>query len=144
MIRPARISDLNSLALLEKETFPEDAFSRTRLKHLIEHAKSFTLVCDQNGICGYVMLLFRDDTDAARVYSICVDKGRRNRGVGKSLMASAERIAIERGCRRLTLEVRERSRAAVRFYSKLGFSVVKNLADYYSPGANGLRMMKCI
>jgi ribosomal protein S18 acetylase RimI-like enzyme len=144
MIRPATLSDLDSLALLEKKAFPEDAFSRRRLKYLVSRAKSLTLVCDKDGVCGYVLLLFRNDTDAARIYSICVDRKQRNKGIGKALVSSAERSAKERGCGCLTLEVRERSRVAVRFYSGLGFSFVRKLIDYYRPGANGLRMMKRI
>ncbi|MGD0057207.1 MAG: N-acetyltransferase [Methanomassiliicoccales archaeon] len=144
MIRPATLSDLDSLALLERESFPEDAFSRSRLKHLVSRAKSVAIVCDEDGIRGYVLLLFRDDTDAARIYSICVGRKYRNKGVGKALVCSAERVARERGCRRMTLEVRENSDAAVRFYNGLGFSFIGNLRDYYHPGAHGLRMMKRI
>jgi ribosomal protein S18 acetylase RimI-like enzyme len=142
MIRPADLSDLDSLALLERESFPEDAFSCNRLKHLISRAKSATLVYDEDAIRGYVMLLFREDTDAARIYSICVDREHRNKGIGKALVDSAEVVAKERGCKRMTLEVRESSDAIIRFYERLGFSFVYRLTDYYNPGVHGLRMMK--
>ena len=142
MIRPATLSDLDSLALLERRSFHEDAFSRKRLKHLISRAKSVTFVYDEGGIRGYVLLLFRDDTDAARMYSVCVDRLHKNKGVGKALVCLAEKVAKERGCGRMTLEVREKSDAAVRFYCRLGFSFVGKLTDYYHPGAHGLRMMK--
>lgn len=144
MIRLATLADLDSLVILERDSFPDGSFSRRRMKHLMVRAKSVTLVHEENGIHGYALLLFRNDTDAARLYSICVDGSHRNRGVGKVLIDSAERTAKKMGRKRMTLEVKENGEVTVPFYSKLGYVPVGRLMDYYGKGVHGLRMTKYI
>ncbi|MBM4236956.1 MAG: GNAT family N-acetyltransferase [Euryarchaeota archaeon] len=142
MIRPADLRDLGEIQRLEDENFPEDGFSRRRMRYLVTSSSSLTLVWDGNGIKGYVMLLFRKDTDAARMYSICVDRAARNRGLGSALMRAAGEAARNKGCRRMTLEVREGNAEAIEFYAFHGFKGRRRLRDYYAPGVDGLRMEK--
>lgn len=144
MIRLATLADLDSLVVLERDSFSDGSFSRRRMKHLMLRAKSVTLVHEEKGIHGYALLLFRNDTDAARLYSICVDGSQRNKGVGKGLIDAAERIAKKMGRKRMTLEVKEDREVTLLFYGKLGYVPVGRLMDYYGKGVHGLRMMKHI
>ncbi len=88
------------------------------------------------------MLLFRKDTDAARLYSICVDRNARKKGLGSALVRAAEEAAKERGWRRMTLEVEEGNAEALEFYEFHGFEGAGKLRDYYALGVHGLRMEK--
>jgi GNAT superfamily N-acetyltransferase len=65
----------------------------------------------------------------ARVGSICVGARHRGRGIGKALMAQAERWALERGASDMRLNVWAFNQAALRFYEELGYGV-----RLHSPG----------
>ena len=142
MIRLANLADLDSLVILERDSFPDENFSRRRMRYLMLRAKSVALVHEEKGIHGYALLLFRNDTDAARLYSVCVDGSHRNKGVGKGLVDSAEQTAKRMGRKRMTLEVKEDCKVTVQFYCKLGYVPVGRLKNYYGKGVHGLRMMK--
>jgi ribosomal protein S18 acetylase RimI-like enzyme len=144
VIRTASPQDIPEIQKLEDESFNIDAFSHRRMSYLIKKAQSATLVYENNGIRGYILLLFRMDTPAARVYSICVHPAYRKMGIGTELMRAAERLAVERKCTKMTLEVSELNSDAIAFYQALGFRTVKKLENYYSGGVDGLRMEKTL
>lgn len=144
MIRTASPQDIPEIQRLEDESFTDDAFSHRRIAYLIKKAKSATLVYENSGIRGYILLLFRKDTSAARVYSICVHPAYRKMGIGAALMRAAEKLAKERKCTKMTLEVSESNSDAIAFYRSLGFETIRKLEDYYRKGVNGLRMEKML
>lgn len=53
---------------------------------------------------------------------LAVDPGARRRGLGRALMAAAERLLRERGCPKINLQVRHDNREAVAFYECVGFA----------------------
>jgi ribosomal protein S18 acetylase RimI-like enzyme len=53
---------------------------------------------------------------------LAVSPGRRGAGIGRALMAEAERLLAERGCPKISLLVREGNDAALGFYAALGFT----------------------
>jgi len=144
MIRPATISDLDALEALEAECFTTESFSRRRLAYLIRDALAEVRVWDEEGVGGSLILLFRSDSHAARVYDLCVSPRLRGRGIGTELMLVAERIARGRGCASLRLEVRADNEAAGEFYRSLGYVKVKKLPDYYLTGCDGVRMERAL
>lgn len=52
----------------------------------------------------------------------------RRQGIGRSLLAEAQAEALRRGCRQIVLTTH--SFQAPRFYEKLGFTVVSEVAEY--------------
>jgi ribosomal protein S18 acetylase RimI-like enzyme len=66
---------------------------------------------------------------------LAVDPGRRRKGLGKRLMAAAERLLAERGCPKINLQVRSENADVVAFYGALGYqkddvvSLGKRLVD---------------
>ena len=93
-------------------------------------------------ILGYSLLLFRDGTGVARLYSIAVDARHRGRGLAAALLADAERVALKRGRTRVSLEVRDDNGAAIRLYERLGYRLIGRNADYYADGAGARRYEK--
>jgi ribosomal-protein-alanine acetyltransferase len=144
LIRTASYQDIPEIQRLEDESFVDDAFSHRRIAYLVKKAKSATLVYEDGGIRGYILLLFRNDTSAARVYSICVHPAYRKKGIGAALMRAAEKLAKERKCTKMTLEVSESNSDAIALYRSFGFEAVRTLEDYYRKGVNGLRMEKML
>ena len=99
MIRAAGIRDLDALVALEERCFSTDRISRRQFRHLLTRANARSLVVDDGDrLAGYVLVLFSRGTALARLYSIAVDGAARGRGLGRQLLAAAERAALERGC----------------------------------------------
>jgi ribosomal protein S18 acetylase RimI-like enzyme len=55
------------------------------------------------------------------IHDLVVFPQYQNRGIGSDLLTQAERLARERGCCKLTLEVHDTNADAKRLYEKLGF-----------------------
>ena len=55
------------------------------------------------------------------IHDLVVFPQYQNRGIGSDLLAEAERLARERGCCKLTLEVHDTNADAKRLYERLGF-----------------------
>jgi ribosomal protein S18 acetylase RimI-like enzyme len=56
------------------------------------------------------------------VHDLAVLPEYRGQGIGRALLAAVERVARERGCVKVTLEVQENNRRARRVYEAAGFS----------------------
>ena len=54
---------------------------------------------------------------------LCVNKTHRNKGIGKNLLKNIEKIAKEKNCRRITLDVSKENTNAIKFYKKNGFNI---------------------
>jgi ribosomal protein S18 acetylase RimI-like enzyme len=52
---------------------------------------------------------------------LAVDPGRRRQGLGKDLMAAAERLLAERGCPKINLQVRSENADVIAFHVALGY-----------------------
>ena len=70
--------------------------------------------------------------DEAHVTTFAVDPAWRRRGVGERLLIAVLDLAMERGAREATLEVRLSNLAARRLYEKYGFRPVGIRPRYYS------------
>jgi ribosomal protein S18 acetylase RimI-like enzyme len=142
-IRAATLSDVDRLLALEADSFGSDRLSARSFRYFV---RSATAVCrvirGGAGILGYYLLLFRSDSEKARLYSIAVDAGHRGRGLAAALLADAERVARRHGRTRLSLEVREDNAAAIGLYERLGFIPKGRYADYYADGAPARRYEK--
>ncbi|HXU63611.1 MAG TPA: GNAT family acetyltransferase [Polyangia bacterium] len=53
---------------------------------------------------------------------LAVDPAARRRGLGRALMAEAERLLRARGCPKINLQIRRENREALAFYERIGFA----------------------
>lgn len=143
-IRSALAADIDGLLALEACCFETDRMSRRSFRKLINSATAaFSVALTPGGrVVGYALLLFRAGTGMARLYSIAVDPGSRGLGLGRSLMAEAERLAIRRDRFLLRLEVREDNLSAIRLYEALGYRRIGRYLDYYEDHTDALRYEK--
>jgi len=72
---------------------------------------------------------------------VIVSSEYRLRGYGKQLMSMLSKVAKNKGCNRISLEVRNESRAIL-FYKKLDFSNVDYIPCYYQDGTDAIVMEK--
>ncbi|HET6792815.1 MAG TPA: ribosomal protein S18-alanine N-acetyltransferase [Acidimicrobiales bacterium] len=83
-----------------------------------------------NTVVGYSGLMV--GTEDAHVTTIAVDPAWQRRGIATRLMANMVRVALERGARNLTLEVRVGNTGAQALYRQFGFVPAGIRKNYYS------------
>ena len=88
-------------------------------------------------ICGAIV----PSSEKLRILLVVVSPEYRLQGYGKQLMAMLSKVAKNKGCNRISLEVRNESRAIL-FYKKLYFSNVDYIPCYYQDGTDAIVMEK--
>jgi [ribosomal protein S18]-alanine N-acetyltransferase len=142
-IRPADPGDLDRLVELENSAFSGDRMSRRSLRSFIaSHNAHLCLAEHATLVAGYALVLFRPNARAARLYSIAVDPLVAGRGVGRALLAEAERAARARGIDAVRLEVREDNVRALGLYRSCGYHVIGRRETYYEDGTAALCLEK--
>ncbi|MBM6551973.1 GNAT family N-acetyltransferase/peptidase C39 family protein [Marinomonas ostreistagni] len=145
-LRLAQLADLDALDALEKDAFKGDRMSRRSLRHAIKSDASVMLVAFDvnNALLGYALVHLFKGRAHARLYSLAVSAQARGKGVGKDLLAEAERQAAKHGCISLRLEVNEFNKTAISLYQKAGYRPFGVYKGYYEDHSNAVRMHKRI
>ncbi len=86
-------------------------------------AKAFPImVCEVDGIpVGVGRAHFNSETEA-QIRSMAVEEEWRGKGIGSIVIKELEKIAIEKGAKKIILQARDN---AVKFYERNGYKVVK-------------------
>ena len=128
-IRDAKLSDAPALAQLMCELGYETTIAemRERLKLILTDARFRTLVAEiDNRVCGMIGTLTHVSHEhndlSGKIIALVVSKKHRRSGVGRALIAEAERDFARRGVTRLSLTTRLTRVEAHRFYKALGYS----------------------
>jgi len=80
---------------------------------------------------GYIRLIEVLDIHSAIIRDLVVDNSIRRQGVGTALVLAAQNWAIQRGDRRLTIEIPPKSYPAIKLAFKLGFEFSGYNDSYY-------------
>jgi ribosomal protein S18 acetylase RimI-like enzyme len=147
LIRYARDADLDGLRALEEKSFASDLLTRRSLRRLISRPSAAVRVAAREPggpVYGYSLVLFRKGSFVARLYSIAVADERRGTGLGRLLLADAERVAAARQKRMLKLEVRVDNAGAIRLYERRGYKLVGRHARYYADNTDALSYEKAL
>ncbi|NHZ42529.1 GNAT family N-acetyltransferase [Massilia sp. CCM 8693] len=94
------------------------------------HSCGAVIAEEQGAMLGYAIL----DIATGEVDAVFVDPAAGGRGIGKTMLAALERMAMARGCKRLHLSA---SLNAVVFYRAAGFVALRN-AVYAHPSGVAL------
>jgi ribosomal protein S18 acetylase RimI-like enzyme len=142
-LRRANGRDLDALVALENRVFTADIMSRRSFRRFLASPHAVLRIAEQRGrFAGYVLVLFRPVSGVARLYSIAVAPDMAGRGVGRCLLAAAEKAAIGRRCTLMRLEVQDRNTAAIARYAKSGYRLLGRRRHYYDDGGDALRYEK--
>lgn len=140
-IRSATAADIGALNDLENRSFLTDRISRSSFRRLVSSPSATVIVASSKGaLAGYAVVLFRTGSRTARLYSLAVDPD--YRGLGRELLAAAEKHAADRGCQTMRLEVRDDNLRAKNLYLRTGYRQFGEKLDYYADGATALRFEK--
>jgi ribosomal protein S18 acetylase RimI-like enzyme len=125
--RPARATDARAIAaLFTDEGFPAGPSDiRGRLTQF-ESPHSRVVVAEHEGaLLGFIAVhaipRFEHDDRILRIVALVVDAGARERGVGRALMAEAERIGTEVGAAFVELTAGHHRPEARHLYESLGY-----------------------
>jgi len=125
--------------------FATDRMSRRSLRHFLTSPASQIVVAARGGaIAGYALVLFRPNSEIARLYSIAVAPERCGSGIGPVLLDAAERAARTRGCSHLRLEVHENNARAIELYRKCGYALFGRHPRYYQDEGDAYRFQKAL
>ena len=93
---------------------------------------------------GFAMLTIHETAGAplASLDAIAVEEKERGRGVGKALLAAAERAAKKHRVKEIRLVTAESNVAALDLFLRAGFAIVERLERYYPRGQNAVAMRK--
>jgi ribosomal protein S18 acetylase RimI-like enzyme len=127
-IRDAELNDAAQLAVLMSQLGYET--NRTemerRLKSILCNPAYKTFVAIMDGcVCGMIGTLtypsYEHDDPSGRILAIVTLNVARRRGIGRALIATAEKDFTQRGIRRVALDTRLTREDAHKFYESLGY-----------------------
>ncbi|BCH25880.1 hypothetical protein MesoLjLc_57940 [Mesorhizobium sp. L-8-10] len=142
-IRQARASDASAILTIENAVFEGDRISTRSMRRLLAGRSAAVLVAAvRDVVVGYCVVLWREGTRVARLYSIATDRNHGGAGIGRALLEAAEAAARQRGRRLIRLEVREDNGRARALYERNGYRFIGRLQRYYHDGTAALRYEK--
>ena len=136
---------------MDQECFPAGiAYSRAELLTYIRRHNAFTLVAERvqsrsgNQAKPWVggFIVAETARPAGHIITIDVRAEARRSGLGSRLMREAEKRMRELGCRSVLLETAVDNQAALMFYKRLGFFLVKTIPRYYTTGVDAFVLKK--
>jgi ribosomal-protein-alanine N-acetyltransferase len=148
-IRDSKPEDFETLWWIDQQCFaPEIAYSRQELRTYMRRHGAFTLVAanttahsatNHGGLGGF---LVAQSGLTGHVITIDVLKSSRRAGVGSLLLRSAEERLAAAGSKVVGLETAVDNLAALAFYKRHGYSVVRTWPHYYANGVDALVLEK--
>lgn len=138
VLREMRWWDIDPVLVLERELFPEDAWSRGMFWSELAHSRGpeatrrYLVAEDGGRIVGYAGLVASGDQ--ADVQTIAVARDHWGTGLGGRLLAELLRAATAFECAEVLLECRVDNVRAQKLYERFGFEPIGFRRGYYQPG----------
>ncbi|MFC8126122.1 ribosomal protein S18-alanine N-acetyltransferase [Streptomyces sp. NPDC057302] len=130
--------DIEPVFVLEKELFPDDAWSRGMFWSELAHARGplatrrYVVAMDGDRLVGYAGLAAQGDQ--ADVQTIAVAPSHWGTGLGSRLLTDLLCAATAFECAEVMLEVRVDNTRAQKLYERFGFEPIGFRRGYYQPG----------
>ena len=127
-IRAAEMNDAAALAQLMCELGYETTKSEMQMRveriGTDERYRTFVAVCDGK-VCGMIGTLtypsIEHNDPSGRIVALVILRTMRRRGIGRALLATAEKDFAQRGIRRIALNTQLAREDAHKFYESLGY-----------------------
>lgn len=143
-IERATINHLSFIELLEQKCFQSNQRSSRRILRLSltsQFQDVFIISIFRDG--AYVpagAIILHKHIKTLRLFSIAIMPEYRALHLGKKLMDYCKEMARDLKCEKISLEALASNTKLIAWYEQLGFKIISTLANYYSEGADALRM----
>ena len=125
------LADAAAVHRIEEAVFPTPWTLESFEMEMTKNTQATYVVAEEDqaiiGFCGMWIVL-----DESQITNVAVMPEGRGKGIGESLMREAMRIAREKGCVVMSLEVRVSNTVAQNLYRKLGFQAGGIRKGYYT------------
>ena len=140
-ISPMNEEDIAEIAEIEKECFSTPWSEDALRSELGNDGAVFLKAVTDGEIAGYIGM--HTVLDECYIANIAVKNKFRRRGIGETILYSAEKEALSKGCSFISLEVRVSNAPAISLYEKHGYIAQGQRKNFYSsPIENALIMTK--
>lgn len=147
-IREATPEDFDALWRIDQQCFePGISYTRRELSWYMNLRGAFTIVGEtRSGKARWKIAAFgigqQPRPGLGHIITIDVRPDARRTGLGSRLMREVESRLKEDGCETIFLETAVDNVAAIKFYKRLGYSVMKTIPRYYLDKVDALMMAK--
>lgn len=142
-VRPFIPNDIPAVASIVREALREN-YPTSLYLDIHRWWRDGFLVADLNGQpVGFLAAVISAEGQA-RVLMFAVAAGFRDRGIGTQLMNVFIGKSVERGIRRIELEVRKSNDGGIRFYQRYAFEIGYLMPSFYTDGEDGIKMFKAL
>ncbi|CAM5270055.1 ribosomal protein S18-alanine N-acetyltransferase [Streptomyces chartreusis] len=137
-LREMRWWDIDRVLELEKDLFPEDAWSRGMFWSELAHSRGpeatrrYVVAEGPDRVVGYAGLASAGDL--ADIQTIAVARDHWGTGLGGRLLTELLRAAGDFECAEVMLECRVDNVRAQKLYERFGFEAIGFRRGYYQPG----------
>jgi [ribosomal protein S18]-alanine N-acetyltransferase len=137
-LREMRWWDIDPVLELEKDLFPEDAWSRGMFWSELAHARGpeatrrYVVALDGDRLVGYAGVAAQGET--GDIQTIAVARDHWGTGLGAALLTELLRAATAFECAEVMLECRVDNVRAQKLYERFGFEPIGLRRGYYQPG----------
>ena len=139
-IRPMTAADVAEAAALEAASFSMP-WSESSFADAIGREDALFLVARAEALLGYAGVSVA--LDEGEITNVAVAEGARRRGVARRLLETLAERLMERGVRRIFLEVRVSNTPAIRLYESLGFEIAGTRRRFYERPVEDAYVMVC-
>ncbi|MFJ8106858.1 ribosomal protein S18-alanine N-acetyltransferase [Streptomyces sp. NPDC096132] len=155
-LREMRWWDIDPVLELEKDLFPEDAWSRGMFWSELAHARGpeatrrYLVAVAGDRVVGYAGLATSGTASdsgsaaGADIQTIAVARDQQGTGLGGRLLTELLRAATDFECAEVMLECRVDNVRAQKLYERFGFEAIGFRRGYYQPGNVDALVMRLI
>lgn len=144
-IRLATLADVSALTIIEAQSFPHDALSARSFRRFIKLGEAEVWVIENpqtKTVQGYAIMLYRQATKLARLYSFAIDPVHRRYGIGSRLLNFMENLAQQAHSLFMRLEVKADDHESHAFFQQRGYSEVGLKTDYFDDHSDARVLQK--
>lgn len=142
-MRDYDVRDFDALLALDRVCFAEGiAYTEDELSRFIHRRASFTVVAEdaKKNLAGFVVGHMQKSY--GWIITIDIAASARRHGLGTLLMEQAEERLRAAGVTAIVLEVAVDNVAALSFYKRLGYSILRTIPRYYLDSLDAFQMAK--
>lgn len=136
-VEPMRWWHVEEVERIERDVFPEDAWSREQFwSELAQSTRRYLVAIDGEAVVAYAgLFVLPPDAD---VQTVAVASHAQGAGLATRLLSELLEDADAHGVTHTMLEVRDGNAPALAVYRRLGFEQISRRPRYYADGVDAL------